>query len=544
MPVMQLLLGALLTMGITMLLIPLLERRALQLGLLDRPGGRKQHAAPTPRVGGIAMAVAVLAALLLWRQTLTGLGAFLAALPLLLAFGVLDDRRALAPQWKLGGQMLAALLVMHFGGISIASVRHVGVWMLPDWLSVPLTLGFIVGVTNAFNLADGLDGLAGGTALLCQAGLLLLALTCGNQQVAFLSVVTAGATLGFLRFNTYPARVFMGDAGSQVLGFSAAIFTLRLTQDLEQPYSAALPLLLLGVPVIDTLVVMTERVLEGKSPFVADRLHLHHRLLTLGLGHGEAVMLIYVLQALLLALAWQLRFSSDFLILGCFIGITAATIALLRMARTRAWRLPRHGAPRHGPRIGNGLQRVLMEVGGACIAGYAAIVLWRLGAVGDDLRWLAGGCLLVLGTSLLLRRKAAEAGWFDRAALYVTVLITVAIGNTQALSTVTARALDGIVFGLLGLAVAAALFRDSAARRGITPLDVLVLLVALAIPNLPGSLLAGQSAGWLVVRALLLLYGVECLLSAAAARWRVYDIAGIMFLSLFLLVPLWRGGLS
>src|SRR5208283_5137445 len=275
---MKTLLGFVLAMSLTMLLIPLLMRWAAPLGFLDQPEARKVHTTPVPRVGGIAMAVAVLLALLIWGITTPAMQALWAGIAILLAFGVWDDRRPLRAASKFVGQAIAALVMMGWGGLRISSLTLTERMMLPAWISLPLTFLFLVGCTNAFNLADGLDGLAGGMAILCLCGTALLAYTVGNNAVGSVAVLMVGALIGFLRFNTHPARVFMGDGGSQMLGFSAAVLALLLTQDQQIPLSTALPLLLLGMPIIDTLMVMSVRLLRGFSPFIADRRHVHHRL--------------------------------------------------------------------------------------------------------------------------------------------------------------------------------------------------------------------------------------------------------------------------
>ena len=154
----------------------------------------------------------------------------------------------------------------------------------------------LVGITNAINLSDGLDGLAGGVTFLSLAAIAVLtyiAVDAGFMLLATMSIM--GSILGFLRFNTFPARIFMGDGGSQFLGFSAGVLAILLTQSSNTALSPALPLLILGLPILDTLMVMGERIYEGRSPFVADRKHIHHRLLALGFHHYEAVVTIYAL---------------------------------------------------------------------------------------------------------------------------------------------------------------------------------------------------------------------------------------------------------
>ncbi len=538
---MQLLFAALLSMGITVLLIPPLMQWSARLGVLDQPGGRKVHANPIPRVGGIAMAVGMLVALLVWGDIGVQLHAYLLAMIVLLMFGIQDDRLTLSPAWKLVGQVSAALIIMFYGGVNIGILRHVDVCELPMWLSVPITLLFIVGVTNAINLADGLDGLAGGTTLLCLSGLLLLGLSSGKTDATVMCVVIVGAVLGFLRYNTHPARIFMGDAGSQLLGFSAAFVSLLLTQDPDLPYSAALPLLLLGVPVIDTLTVMTERLLDGKSPFQADRTHVHHRLLALGFDHHEAVMVIYGMQAVLLVLAWQLRFVSDVVIVAVFACVSLGIVTLLRRARLRSWRwrVIQDGQPAQSwlrkqlrwLRQDERLNRWVGYVIGSAIICYAALLMVNGMTAPVDIRVLATIAAVVVLVSIVVRRAGTQAGWLERAALYVSALIAVTLDRPGLLPDAVKFWLELVIFMCLALTIAVRIYLSMDRRFRVTPLDMLVLVVAIALPNLPGSVISVYAAGWMVTKVLLLLYGIENLSVSAGLQWRLLTGGTLLFLT-------------
>ena len=212
------------------------------------------------------MAVGALLPLCLWLPMDSTLVAYLLAVVVLLAFGVCDDRFTLNALTKVAGQLCAVLIVMLMGHVSIDTLMLGERIALPGWLGSSLTLLFLLGITNAINLSDGLDGLAGGTTLLCCAVLALLAHNWDLRFVETVSVVLMGAIVGFLRFNTHPARIFMGDAGSQFLGFSVGVLAILLTQQGATPISTAVPLLLIGLPVIDTLAVMALRLRSGRSP--------------------------------------------------------------------------------------------------------------------------------------------------------------------------------------------------------------------------------------------------------------------------------------
>ena len=282
------------------------------------------------------MAVGVFVPVAFWNLSDPFVRAYLAGAVVMVAFGIVDDCRGLAPKWKFLGQLAAALVVVFYGGVKIHTLGALlpeGT-VLPEWVCVPLTVLAIVGVTNAINLADGLDGLAGGICLLIFACIGYLAWQEEDIVIGLVALALAGSIFGFLRFNTYPASVFMGDTGSQLLGFSAVTLSLALTQG-NTPLSPFVPLVLLGLPILDTLSVMAIRIAKRRSPFTADMNHIHHNLMALGLQQGESVVTIYVLQMFLVASAFLFRFYSDWLLLGGYLVFSARDDPLL------------HGRERH-----------------------------------------------------------------------------------------------------------------------------------------------------------------------------------------------------
>src|SRR5215469_8132601 len=332
-------LAFILGLAVTMPAVAVLVRFAGALGVMDRPSGRKPHVSPTPRVGGLAMALGVVVAALLALHLRGPDAWFLVAVGILVAFGAWDDRVDLDYRVKFAGQLLAVAIVVLWGDARIHTITLDDSIALPAWVSLPLTVVFLVGITNAINLADGLDGLAGGTTFLSLCALALLSSMTGTAGGTPLLLAFAGAVLGFLRFNTYPASVFMGDAGSQLLGFSLGVLAVRATQNDMTQMSAAIPVLVLALPILDTLSVIVHRVSEGRSPFSADNNHIHHKLLALGFAHHEAVMVIYAIQAALFIAAYLLRFESDLLILAVVSAFFVVTVASLHLAARAGWRL-------------------------------------------------------------------------------------------------------------------------------------------------------------------------------------------------------------
>jgi UDP-GlcNAc:undecaprenyl-phosphate GlcNAc-1-phosphate transferase len=318
---------------LTIVLIPVGQALALRWRVVDLPGERKIHDRPIARVGGVAMAVGAAVPVVYWFFGDPFVLSWLVGAGIVLLFGIADDFKGLRPRWKCAGQLLAALVVIVFGKVQI---RTLGVLLpdevfLPSWIAVPFTAFVIVGVTNAVNLADGLDGLAGGLCLLIFCCIGYLASLEGDTTIGFVALAMAGAIFGFLRYNTHPASVFMGDAGSQLLGFTAVTLSLALTQG-NTALSPVLPLLLLGFPVLDTLAVMAVRAKKRRSLFEADRNHFHHNLMALGLQQGESVVVIYVCQTVLIAAAFLLRFHSEWLLLGGYLAFSTATILFFTVA--------------------------------------------------------------------------------------------------------------------------------------------------------------------------------------------------------------------
>jgi UDP-GlcNAc:undecaprenyl-phosphate GlcNAc-1-phosphate transferase len=534
---MDLLLGFLLAMSVTMALIPPLMRAAVRWNFLDEPEQRKVHSVPVPRVGGIAMAAGTLAALALAGDFAQPMPAYLAGVIVLLAFGVWDDRVTLTAGPKALGQVVAVLIVMIWGDVGVSTLTLTDRHVVPQWIGLPLTFLFLLGVTNAINLADGLDGLAGGTTLLSLSALALLAMTSGNPFVVVVAVVIVGAILGFLRYNTHPARVFMGDGGSQILGFSAAVLSVVLTQDIASPLSSALPLLLLGIPIIDTVMVMTQRLLEHRSPFQADRKHIHHRLLALGFDHHEAVIAIYALQCSLFIMAWFLRYESDLTIAVAFATFAFAVVGFLQLAAWSEWRWRRATAGAANPSALSGMvQRLrapeylprwaLMAIAGA-ISSFFLAVAWVCPSPSSDVRLMSVLLAVAIGVSLLVRWRSAAANWMEKAALYIVAVMTVYFDHEAKTAFAKIPALEVVLFVVLALAVIVRFRLSSDRSFRTTTLDVLVIFIAVAVPNLPGSIAMPATLGESVAKLIVLLYGLETLLGAAARWWRLPCLAAL-----------------
>jgi len=277
---------------VSLVLTPIAVRAAVRLGVLDRPGAHKSHRTPTPYLGGVAIVLAVtlsivLAALL--RPESSALGQLLGLLAIAVAMaltGLLDDLRGLPVTVRFGVQLLAALGLW---GIGIRAELTGEVW-----IDLPLTIVWTVGITNAMNLLDNMDGLSASTATIAALWFGAIALVNGQFLVSALAFALAGGAAGFLRDNRPPARIYMGDAGSLFLGIMLAALGMLLSLEVGMLKTAAIPVLVLTVPVLDTALVTVARIRHGISPFQGGRDHTSHRLVRVGLPVPIAVGLIAI----------------------------------------------------------------------------------------------------------------------------------------------------------------------------------------------------------------------------------------------------------
>ena len=536
---MHFLMPFILAMVITMASLPLLAKLAAKWLIVDQPGTRKMHSTPIPRVGGLAMVIGVLAAASLGMDLQPQDRWFLAAAAVLVGFGILDDRFDLDYRIKFIGQLLAVIIVVTLGDVQIRAITLGDRVLLPGWISLPLTVFFLVGVTNAINLADGLDGLAGGTSFLCLCAVALLSGSADPACTA-LALALAGAVLGFLRFNTYPASVFMGDAGSQLLGFSIGVLSVRATQNVGSEVSTAIPLLLLALPILDTLSVIVQRIGEGRSPFSADKNHIHHKLLAMGFVHHEAVMVIYVVQGTLFVLAYFLRFESDLTILAVVTAFFITSIAVLQLAARSGWRLRGQSvAASDSPwrRMAALMQRqrwkswprVAYLANAAGLAAYAAIIVLQSAQLRSDIRVLIVA-LIAVTIALLLLLRSAPLNIVEKAVLYVTATMLVYLDAMVLPPDHRTAVLTWIAVSIAALATAVRLRLQNDRRFQVTPLDLIVLFMALVVPSLPGTLHLPQGGALAIAKLLILLYSIEILVSRSegGAVWMRVAVVAVL----------------
>lgn len=289
---------------------------AFRIGAVAQPGGRRIHQQPTAQAGGLAIYAGFWVAFLVltWPMKPPVPGMLLGSF-LLLIMCLADDIKGLSPVLRLFGQMAVALIAV-YGGVQVHGLTNpLGAFGTYDylslgWLSIPLTVLWIMAITNAMNWLDGLDGLVAGVAAMAALTIMVGALATGLPFVALAAGALAGGCLGFLPFNFNPARIFMGDTGAMFLGYMLACIAVIGPFKSATAIALFVPLLVLGVPIFDTVSGIIRRLLAGKSPLAADRGHIHHRLIDRGLTVRQAVLTIYLLTAVLCLLAlllWRWR---------------------------------------------------------------------------------------------------------------------------------------------------------------------------------------------------------------------------------------------
>ena len=318
-------------LAVSLILTPILRDIFRSYNIVDRPGHRRVHVHPTPRIGGIPIAIAYTIAVLSLNGPTSTLGfdiwRLLPGAGIVFFTGLVDDFWSLRPVTKLLGQTAGAVVVF-MGGLSIQTLGTGD--PLPFWLNFPLTIFWLLLTTNALNLIDGLDGLCGGIGLLATLTMFGSALLHGNNELAYATLPLAFALCGFLFYNLHPATVFLGDSGALLIGFLLGCYGMISTQKTSTLLSFLVPLVALSVPLLDVLVAILRRTLRRQSIFAADQAHIHHRLLARGLTPGGTVMVLYLFAAVLAGLALLLtapqvgRFRNLLLaFLGCavFFGL-------------------------------------------------------------------------------------------------------------------------------------------------------------------------------------------------------------------------------
>ncbi|WMM24249.1 MraY family glycosyltransferase [Tissierella sp. MB52-C2] len=280
---------------------PLVRKLAFKIGAVDIPkDDRRIHKEPMPLIGGLAIFFSVIAVTLIFLPLNREIVSILIGGTIIVIGGIIDDLRELNPKAKFVFQIIAGLIII-YGGVKVDFVTNPftkdSSLIYLHWLSIPITLFWIVGITNTLNFIDGLDGLSAGVAMISSITLMIVASKFGYTSIIILSASIAGACLGFLPFNFNPAKIFMGDTGALFLGFMLAAITIEGVMKSVATIAIVAPILILSVPIFDTTFAIFRRLLNGQSIASADKGHLHHRLLNKGYSQKKSVLILYAMSA-------------------------------------------------------------------------------------------------------------------------------------------------------------------------------------------------------------------------------------------------------
>lgn len=482
------------------------------------------------------MALGILSAAMFLFNGNFDLNAILLGALVIVFFGIIDDIKNLGYVPKFVGQIIASMIVVLSGQVCIKTLGNLAPlgFVIPDWAAIPLSLIVVVGVTNAINLSDGLDGLAGGITMLSFLCMAYVAFTLGQTAIAIVSLAVVGAIFGFLRFNTFPASIFMGDTGSQLLGFLAICFSLKISQD-SDTMSRLFPLVLLGFPILDTLTVMTARVARGVSPFKADKSHFHHKLMDLGLSHSEAVFMVYILQSTLVFLSFFFRFYSEWHLLVAYIFFAMTILSGFYIARTTGW------SYQHPHIIDFFIKGKIKELRDKQILIKfvfksficAFVLLFSVTVFIPDIGIMPPLSILSVCSLILMISGLTTGLWrtqFLKYTFYITTPFFVFFSETsiRICDIPWFSFLFDLLYGVLSLLMITTL-KFTRRKKGFktTPLDFLILFITICLPLLITSQSLGGHMSKIAVKVIVLLFAFEVL--AGELRSNTRHLAGITY---------------
>ncbi|MFS0645412.1 MraY family glycosyltransferase [Siminovitchia sp. 179-K 8D1 HS] len=315
---------------ITIILTPAVKHLAHRWGAIDRPNKRKIHQQPTPLLGGLAIFASFLAGVILIFPFDQRMITIIAGALIIVMTGFLDDILQMPARFKLLGQVIAASVII-LGGLVITELNiPFGGQIELGFFSIPITMLWIVGITNAINLIDGLDGLAAGVSAIAFSAISFMAFLHGDFFVLALGLICIGSTLGFLVYNFYPANIFMGDTGALFLGYMIAVLSLLGFKSVTF-ISFIIPIIILGVPISDTLFAIIRRIIHKKPIAAPDKAHLHHCLLLIGFSHRQAVLAIYGIAALfsLAGIVFSMATEWMSIVILCIFLVLTGTLGLI-----------------------------------------------------------------------------------------------------------------------------------------------------------------------------------------------------------------------
>jgi UDP-GlcNAc:undecaprenyl-phosphate/decaprenyl-phosphate GlcNAc-1-phosphate transferase len=532
----------------SLVLIPNISRLAVSIGIFDGVDERKTHSGAIPRLGGIAIFFAVLLGVILFTEVDRQVRGFLAGAVVIFLTGLTDDLEQISPKKKFIGELVAALVVTVIGDVRLTTLGDLfgsGVISL-GYLSIPFTVFGIVGVINAVNLIDGLDGLAGGITAIATAAIGLLAYIAGDDVLLGVCAALLGGVIGFLKFNSYPARIFMGDGGSLFLGYSLAVLSIHLVE-FSHPHaevSVLTPLIILAVPVFDTLFVMGRRLFAGKGIFSPDRTHIHHRFMGLGLGHKSTVILVYGLSYFLAAYAIMSRHLPD----GTQLVNLVLLLAFFSLAN---WILAKMLSGNSNPFLRDD-QSLLNFFAYRWMVRYSRQFLFLvkylvLAILLLPLLTFAGGSpamssialLLIILTGVLFLQRDESSNLFLQITVYFNAAFLVFVvendGRVSEIAGITLNLVSTALFLILIACIGMLLFlRKKSKSLMESPLEYFLLFIVITIPLLPDYFIQPNHLLTVAGKSMLLFVGMKLVFLLKTKRNRKIigaTVLGLLFVA-------------
>jgi len=397
-----------------------------------------------------------------------------------------------------------------------------------------------VGMINALNVSDGLDGLAGGLSVLSLSCIAYMAYLADGFGVITMVVATLGGIFGFLRYNTYPARVFMGDTGSQFLGFTLGFLAVLFTQKINPAVSPALAILFLGLPVVDILAVIAQRVYYGISPFAATKHHLHHHLLELGFDHYEAVIMIYLVQALFVASAVPLSYESDWLIISLYLGVSGLIYLALYGAIRGHWRAHQTHAVSWLTKAINAIKQhklfVMIPTRVVVVTIPLFFVITSLTAIYVPKDFSLISVVLLIALLIYILSNGAKDSIVMQIINYVTAAFVVYLETKYfRILPVSMELVDMSYFITLAVALGLAVRYSGQLEFRTTPTDYLMIFVVLFVGFWLHNLPEKAEIGIIAAKLIVLFYGCEFIITHARRKWNALNLSAVVSLSVLAL---------
>lgn len=487
------------------ILIPFVSRLSVRIGGLDTPDDRKVHTRTTPRLGGIAIFASLLFTVIFFCDIDRQIKGLLSGAIVIFLTGLADDLAGLTPRQKFAGEFLAAGLAVFMGDIV---VRHLGnpfglgpIELGP--LAIPFTIIGIVGLINAINLLDGLDGLAGGVCTIACVSFAVISYTSGNEVLFPIALALLGALLGFMRFNNYPASIFMGDGGSLLLGYCMGTFSVMLAGGGDTQVSPYIPLVMLGVPILDTIVVMVNRKRNNKRMFQPDKTHLHHRLLDLGIGHKYTVLMVFGITYLLNFIAMlgsnpntgAMYKLNDSVLILMLLGVAAVVYGTLTWLASQGWCGTFDFASNQSIRTTSGYRRLVrltsylvVVIKGLMIA--ILLLPLSLSHRDIDIVSVVPIVLLIIASVLCYFMRRSWRDSLLQVYLYLAGAFMIFLmgnyGREELLLGISLLHVSHLLFLLLFICIGLKVFiRKRVPHLVVYPVEYLIMLIVLSVPLLP-----------------------------------------------------------